>query len=75
MWIVLAAVVLVLAAVVLLLTFYAYRVTFYAAPRKGDEDQYLIPNDEQYRKDAEKLRQCIRHCRGFHQKSRGRRFL
>ena len=59
MWIVLGAVILVLAVVVLMLTFYAYRVTFYAPPRKGDEDQYLIPNDEQYRKDAEKLRACI----------------
>lgn len=59
MLIVLIAVALVLVAVALLLTFYAYRITFYAAPRKGDEDEYLIPNDEQYRKDAEKLRQCI----------------
>ena len=49
----------VMLAVLLVLTYYAYRVTFYAAPRKGDEDQYLIPTEEQYRKDAEKLRQCI----------------
>ena len=49
----------VLLTVFLVLTYYAYRMTFYAAPRKGDEDQYLIPHEEQYRKDVEKLRQCI----------------
>ena len=43
----------------LLMAYYAYRVTFYAAPRKGDEDAYLIPTEEQYQKDKDKLRQCI----------------
>lgn len=46
-------------ACVLLMAYYAYRVTFYAAPRQGDEDVYLIPNEEQYAKDREKLRECI----------------
>ena len=58
MWIVIS-VVAVLILVLLFLTYYAYRITFYAAPRKGDEDVYLIPEDEQYRKDAERLRECI----------------
>lgn len=57
--IIVVAVIALAMAVVLIATYYAYRVAFYAAPRKGDEDEYLIPTEEQYRKDAEKLRQCI----------------
>lgn len=49
----------VLVTCVLVAAYYAYRVTFYAAPRTGDEDVYLIPEEEQYRKDRETLRQCI----------------
>lgn len=49
----------VLATCVLVAAYYAYRVTFYAAPRNGDEDVYLIPEEEQYRKDRETLRSCI----------------
>lgn len=50
----------VLVGCVLLAAYYAYRVTFYAAPRKGNEDLYLIPEEEQYRKDKDTLRQCIK---------------
>ena len=48
-----------LLAAVLLAAYYAYRVAFYAAPRKGDEDVYMIPTEEQYAKDRERLRECI----------------
>ncbi len=49
----------ILVAAVLVVTYYAYRVTFYSAPRTGKEDIYLIPTEDQYRKDAQKLRKCI----------------
>lgn len=49
----------ILLSCVLVISYYAYRVVFYAAPRKGDEDVYLIPQEEQYRKDQDALRECI----------------
>jgi pimeloyl-ACP methyl ester carboxylesterase len=58
-WIILVSVLALVLGAVLVATYYAYRVTFYAAPRKGNEDEYLIPTDEQYRKDTDRLRQSI----------------